>query len=287
MAIRVGIYYAYWEQNWSADILSYPPRVAQLGFDVLEIKLSIVLKMPERQLKDLKIKAQDHGLELTFCDALTYETDLSSPQYAVRKKGIEYLKRGLEVVYKLGGNILGGVLYGAWGPAVEEGLHKQDRLKRSVESMRKVIKTAEDLGIICAVEAVNRYEQFLINTCAEALEYIKMVESPNLKIMLDTFHMNIEEDSVYNAILLAGKDLGHLHIGETNRKPPGRGRFPWGELVNALHAIGYSGRMVMEPFVRSGGEIGRDIRVWRDLVDIQELDAEAKRALHFIKALLS
>lgn len=287
MAIRVGIYYAYWEHNWLADLLHYPKRVAQLGFDVLEIRLSTVTQMSEHELKRLRLAAQEAGVELTFCDALTKEIDISSPQHVVRKRGIEYLKQGLEVIHQLGGGILGGILYGAWGPAAEEAVHKRDRLNWSIESMRKVIKTAEDLGVICMVEPVNRYEQFLINTCAEALEYIKMVESPNLKVMLDTFHMNIEEDSIYNAILLAGKDLGHLHIGENNRKPPGRGHFPWVELASALRAIEYSGRVVMEPFVQSEGEIGRDIRVWRTMLEKQELDAEAQRALQFVRTLLS
>lgn len=287
MINRIGIYYAYWAKNWSTDVFSYPRRAKTLGFDILELKLSLITQMSERERNDLKLEAQEHAVELTFCDALTENIDISSPNYVTRKHGIEYIKRGLDAIHKLGGNILGGILYGAWNPPAEEWLNKQDRLKWSVESMRQIIKTAEDLGIIIAIEAVNRYEHFLINTCAEALNYINMVESPNIKIMLDTFHMNIEEDSIYNAILLAGKDLGHLHIGETNRKPPGRGRFPWSELVRALRIIEYPGRIVMEPFVQVGGDIGRDIRVWRNLAEDWDLDKEAQEALLFVRALLS
>lgn len=287
MANRIGIYYAYWEHDWLVDLLPYPDRVARLGFDVLELKLSVILEMPERRRKELKRRAEENGIELTFCDALAEKTDISSPNPNIRNCGMEYLKQGLDVIHKLGGNILGGILYGPWNPSTEEALRKGDRLRWSIESMREVIKTAENLGIICAIEPVNRFEQFLVNTCAEALDYIEMVESPNLKVMLDTFHMNIEEDSVYEAILLAGRDLGHLHIGETNRKLPGHGRFPWAELVGALRAIEYSGRIVMEPFVQTGGEIGRDVRVWRDLAEGRDLDDEAQKALSFIRTLLT
>jgi len=283
---KIGIYYAYWERNWSANLLEYPPRIAKLGFEVLEIKLDQVIAMPLSQRKKLKMLAESYGIELTFCEALTLKCDISSPDLRTRRRGIEYLKSGLDVIHSFGGTLLGGILYGAWNPPFVDVRAKRDYLLRSVESMREIIKVAENFGIICAVEAVNRFEQFLLNTCAEAVEYVKLVESPNLKIMLDSFHMNIEEDSIRNAILQAGQFLGHLHISETNRNLPGQGRFPWPELISALQEICYTGRIVMEPFVHPGGEVGRDIRVWRDLQKGKDLDEEAKQALLFIKTLL-
>lgn len=283
---KIGIYYAYWEHNWAADLLSYPQRVARLGFEILEIKLSVVLAMTERQRRKLKHEAQAHGIGLTFCEALDSQIDISSPRPATRKRGIEYLKRGLDTVHKMGGYLLGGILYGAWNLPAVEGMHKAERLMWSVESMRHVLKTAEDVGVICAIEPVNRFEQFMLNTCAEALEYIKMVESPNLGILLDTFHMNIEEDDIYKAIVSAGKNLVHMHVGEPNRKLPGQGRFPWQELLRALRFINYEGAIVMEPFVQVGGEIGLDIKVWRDLARGQDLDEAAQQSLRFLRALL-
>jgi len=283
---KIGIYYAYWERNWSANLLEYPPRIAKLGFDVLEIKLDQVISMPSSKQKELKNLAEFYGIELTFCEALTPKHDISSPDSCTRRRGIEYLKQGIDVVYRLGGTLLGGILYGSWNPPSVDVLAKRDYLLRSVESMREIVKVAEDLGVVCAVEAVNRFEQFILNTSVEAVEYVKLVESPNLKVMLDSFHMNIEEDNIRNAILQAGHLLGHMHISETNCKPPGQGRFPWPELISALREIRYSGRIVMEPFVQTGGEVGRDIRVWRDLQKGKDLDEEAKQALLFIKTLL-
>jgi D-psicose/D-tagatose/L-ribulose 3-epimerase len=130
---------------------------------------------------------------------------------------------------------------------------------------------------------VNRFEQYMLNTAAEAVRYVKEVGSPNCTVLLDTFHMNIEEDGFAEAIRTAGKHLGHLHIGETNRRAPGRGKMPWGEIFGALKAIKFKGSVVMEPFLMPGGEVGRDIKVYRDLRDGLNLDREAKRACKFVR----
>ena len=125
-----------------------------------------------------------------------------------------------------------------------------------------------------------------MNTCEEAVEYVEAVGSPNAKVMLDTFHMNIEEDFFGQAILRAGDNLGHFHIGENNRMPPGYGHIPWTEIGAALRDINYQGYVTMEPFLMPGGEVGRDIKVFRDLSEGMDLDAEARKALWFIRGVL-
>src|SRR3972149_12239033 len=111
-----------------------------------------------------------------------------------------------------------------------------------------------------------------MNTCAEAVAYVEAVGSPNAHVMLDTFHMNIEEDFMGDAVLQAGDKLGHFHIGENNRLPPGYGHIPWTEVGAALGAIGYQGYVGLEPFLRPGGEVGRDIKGYRDLSLGMDLD---------------
>jgi D-psicose/D-tagatose/L-ribulose 3-epimerase len=136
------------------------------------------------------------------------------------------------------------------------------------------------------MEVVNRFEQYIMNTCAEALAYVEAVGSPNARVMLDTFHMNIEEDFIGDAIKLAGKRLGHFHIGENNRMPPGYGHIPWTEVASALRSIDYPGYVVMEPFLVPGGQVGRDIKVFRDLSVGLDIDQEALKALLFMRGLL-
>jgi len=99
--------------------------------------------------------------------------------------------------------------------------------------------------------------------------------------------MNIEEDSFSTAIAAAGPLLGHLHVGENNRKPPGRGRLPWAEIAGALRGIRYDGWIVMEPFLRPGGAVGRDIHVHRDLMPRADADEEARRACAFVRRFLA
>ena len=152
--------------------------------------------------------------------------------------------------------------------------------------MKEVVETAEDNQVILNLEVVNRFEAMLLNTANEAIDYVKEVNSPNVKILLDTFHMNIEEDFIGDAIIQTADWLGHLHIGENNRMPPGYGHIPWTEVGYALRKIGYSGSVVMEPFLVPGGQVGRDIKVFRDLSSGLNLDDEARKACEFVRGLL-
>ena len=123
----------------------------------------------------------------------------------------------------------------------------------------------------------------------EGVEFVKEVDKDNVKVMLDTFHMNIEEVSIGDAIRHAGNLLGHLHTGECNRMVPGKGRKPWREIGDALQDIKYDGNVVMEPFVRMGGQVGSDIKIWRDIsrgASEAELDADAKRSVEFQRYML-
>jgi D-psicose/D-tagatose/L-ribulose 3-epimerase len=147
-------------------------------------------------------------------------------------------------------------------------------------------KTAESLGIDLCLEVVNRFETFILNTSEEAVRYCNDVGSKRVKILLDTFHMNIEEDNIGDAIRLAGSYIGHLHVGEGNRKVPGKGHLPWGEIGKALRDIHYKNGVVMEPFVLEGGQVGRDIKVWRDLssnASPERMDKDIKESLEFLK----
>ena len=283
MTNKVGIYYAYWAHDWDADFVPFVAKVKRLGFDILEVNSGTVTNMSGAERDRLKSAAAREGVELTFCIGLTKEYDVASEDPAVRRRGIGFLKRKAEMLRYMEAGQLGGIIYGAWPGALPEGAGKGPYLARSIESMKQVMKAVEDCGVFFNVEVVNRFEQFLLNTAAEAVQYVERVGSDHCRILLDTFHMNIEEDSFREAILTAGERLGHLHVGETNRRAPGRGRIPWDEIVAALREIDYTGAVVMEPYLQPGGEVGRDIRVYRDLGVGIDLDAEARRAASFIR----
>ena len=139
------------------------------------------------------------------------------------------------------------------------------------------------------LECLNRFENYLLNTAQEGVQFVKEVDCDNVWVMLDTFHMNIEETSISSAIRTAGSLLGHFHTGECNRMVPGKGRMPWREIGDALKDIGYQKRIVMEPFVNMGGQVGQDIKIWRPICgDLSEerLDLDAKESVAFQRFML-
>jgi D-psicose/D-tagatose/L-ribulose 3-epimerase len=284
---KIGIYYAYWEKNWDADFVPYVAKVKKLGFDVLEVNSGTVTRMPDKERLRLKTAAEKAGIELTYCIGMPPEFDIASPDAAIRKAGVKFLQDQARMVEFMGSEKLGGIIYGSWPGRLPANANKEECTRRSVKSMQEVMKVVEDCGVYFNVEVVNRFEQYMLNTCEEAIEYVDRVGSQRCKILLDTFHMNIEEDNMARAIIKAGARLGHLHVGEGNRRAPGRGHLPWQEIAAALKKIRYKGAVVMEPFLRQGGEVGRDIAVYRDLQGTLDLDAEARRACRFLRTRLA
>lgn len=285
--IQFGIYYAYWTHDWDVDFVPYITRVKKLGFDVLEVNAGTIARLGRKQQEKLRKTASDNRIALTAVVGLTKEFDISSEDKNTRERGIRFLNRIADAMHECGIRKLGGIIYGMWPGMLNdlstEANERERAWDRSVLSMKEAVKKAEDLGLIYNVEVVNRFEQFLINTCEDAVNYIDEVGSPNCKVMLDTFHMNIEEDSFAGAIECAGNNLGHFHVGENNRKPPGYGHIPWDEIGSALKRIGYDDTVVMEPFLMKGGEVGRDIRVFKDIMPTIDMDREAEKACRFLR----
>jgi D-psicose/D-tagatose/L-ribulose 3-epimerase len=284
---KIGIYYAYWTHEWDADFHPFIDKVSDLGFDILEVNAGTIGNMTTAERQGLKVHADDRGLTLTYCIGLPQEYDIASPDQAVRSNGIAYLQQMARAIGEMGGGKLGGIIYGSWPATMPRGeTDKRPYVERSIASMQEAIKTAEDNNVIFNMEVVNRFEQFIMNTCSEALVYVEAVNSPNALILLDTFHLNIEEDFIGETIIKAGDKLGHFHIGENNRMPPGYGHIPWTEIGAALRRINYQGYIVMEPFMMPGGQVGSDIKVFRDLSVGLDLDDEARKALLFIRGVV-
>ena len=179
---------------------------------------------------------------------------------------------------------IGGGIYSYWPVDYSRPVDKAGDWARGVANVREVGRVARDCGVDYCLEVLNRFEGYLLNTAAEGVAFGREVDVPAVKVMLDTFHMNIEEDDIGGAIRSAKGVLGHFHTGECNRRVPGKGRTPWHEIACALRDIDYRGSVVMEPFVRMGGTVGSDIKIWRDIscgADEARLDADAASALEF------
>lgn len=287
---KLGIFMNFWEKNWDADHKKYIKKAAEIGFDVLEFQAQPLLEMSDGKIRSLKDIADETGIELTYSLGLDRAYDVSSLDENIRKGGVEYLQNIIKKMHVGGGTLLSGVSYAGWGTPDNYVGDKRPYWEQSIKSMREIIKVAEDCGVTYCVEAVNRFETCLINTAEEALAYTAEIDSPNIGVLLDTYHMNIEENSIGDAIRLVGDKLTSFHTGENNRTAPGRGHLDWDEIFRALADINYKGRIVSEPFVMAGGEVGRDIHVYRDLIanpSEEKIDAEAKYLLNFEKEMIA
>lgn len=286
---KLGIFMNFWEKNWDADHKKYLKKASKLGFDVLEFQAQPLLDMSDSYLKELKKIADDNNIEMTYSLGLDKKYDISSDDASVRERGIEYLTAIMRKVSIMDGKIISGVSYAGWGVPDIEDVNKERLTLNSIDSMKKLAKIAEELDITYGVEAVNRFEGVVLNTAKEAVDYVNAVDSKNVGVLLDTYHMNIEEFSIGDAIRTAGDKLVGLHVGENNRSVPGRGHLNWDEIFGALKDVNFKGRIVAEPFVVKGGEVGRDIYVWRDLVSStaeEALDIEALFMLDFERKML-
>lgn len=288
---KLGIFMNFWEKNWDADHAKYIKKAAKIGYDILEFQAQPLLEMSDEKIRSLKALADSEGIELTYSLGLDPRYDVSSLDEGVRTGGVKYLQDIIKKMHIGGGTLLSGVSYAGWGTPDAILNDKRPYLEQSLKSMREIIKTAEEYGVTYCVEAVNRFETCIINTAKEAVAYTEEIGSPNIGVLLDTYHMNIEEKSLGDAIRYVGKErLKNFHTGENNRTAPGRGHIDWDEVFSALSDIGYEGRIISEPFVMMGGEVGRDIHVFRDLVENPceaVIDSEAEFLLNFERKMLA
>ena len=286
---KLGIFMNFWEKNWDADHAKYIRKAKAIGFDVLEFQAQPLLEMSDDKIRSLKALADEVGIELTYSLGLDRNYDVSSLDENVRLGGVKYLQDIIRKMHVGGGTLLSGVSYAGWGTPDNFLGDKRPYWEQSIKSMKEIIKVAEECGVTYCVEAVNRFETCLINTAEEALRYSSEIDSPNIGVLLDTYHMNIEENNIGDAIRLVGDKLTSFHTGENNRTAPGRGHLDWDEIFGALADINYKGRIVSEPFVMEGGEVGRDIHVYRNLVENPteaRIDEEAAYLLNFEKEML-
>ncbi len=288
--MKYGIYFAYWEKEWNADQKSYISRVKKLGFDVLEISCAMLKAISTQELMEMKKMAANAGITLTAGYGPGANENLASANEDIVKNAVVFYTDILKKLEILDIHTLGGGIYSYWPVDYTKPIDKAGDWERSVKNVRTVGKIAGECGVDYCLEVLNRFEGYLLNTCAECKAFVEQVDVPAVKIMLDTFHMNIEEDSMVEAILLAGDRLGHFHVGENNRRLPGKGGMPWYEIGSALRAIGYDKNIVMEPFVRNGGGVGSDIKLWRDLskgATDEMLDQDAAASVAFLKNVFS
>ena len=267
----------------TAELERLAPHVAALGFDWIEVPLESLDDL------DYKLGAQivkDNGLGVSACVAMGPDRDLIHHDSAIRDNGMAYLRGAIDACEELGATHLVGPMYSAvgrtWQQSPEERVHDLELL---VENLGLLSTYAGDHGVTLCVEPLNRFETSFINLASQAVEVVDRVNHPACQIMLDTFHMNIEEKSLGDAIRLAGHRLKHFHACENDRGAPGSGNVTWDQVKQGLSDIGYDGPVVIESFTAKVQSIARAAAIWRLLAPTQ--DSLASDGVKFLRGLLA
>jgi D-psicose/D-tagatose/L-ribulose 3-epimerase len=274
---KISIEIFYWMDNWSDDQIAYFQRAKDCGFDGVEI--SFVAGPEAIDIQRMRAELDRLGLDVYCSTGLSAATDISHPDAAIRQAGIAYLRKCLETAKQLQSPLLGGVTYAPW-LLFPEGHDLRPYCERSAKALHEVAQIASDLDIMLTMEILNRFETFMFNTVDEGLHFLEVVDHPNVKLQLDTYHMNMEEDSIPDAIRKAGDAIGHFHCAASNRKLPGRGHLDWAAIASALNSTSYTGGIVIETFPNPNVETGRTVNTWRPLV--HDYDAEAQASIGFL-----
>jgi D-psicose/D-tagatose/L-ribulose 3-epimerase len=282
--MRFGVNTWVWVSPLSDEDLEWlVPHIAELGFDWIELPLEQIDTLDYQKAARLIKK---HNLGVSACAVISSDRDFIHPDLSVQQNAVAYTKGCIDAVVELGGNKVGGPFYSAVGRVWQQTPEEREAdMQVLVGHLQQVSEYAASKGVTLCVEPLNRFESSFINLGSQVIELVDRVDHPNCKVMFDTFHMNIEEQKLGDAIRLAGKRLVHVHANENDRGAPGSGHVPWGDVAKALKDIYYDGTLVIESFTSTNKSIARAASIWRPLAPSQ--DALAQNGLNFLRTLLA
>ena len=284
MAIQLGVNTWTWVSPFrTEDARAIFPKVKRMGFDSVEIALEDPFLVDSGEIRRL---LDENGLAVQVCGAFGPGRDMSSDDPAVINQALDYIQQAVDFAQAAGARVVCGPMYSAVGKArhVPAEVRRAER-ERAVEGLKKASEIAESAGIRLAIEPLNRFETDMINTARQARDLIDSIGSEWVGIHLDTFHMNIEENDVYEAVVAAGDKLYHIHASESNRGTPGAGLAAWDEMARGLKDVNFDGAVVIETFTPEVQEIARAAAIWRPLAESQ--DELASNGLKFLRKLLA
>ncbi|WP_439555769.1 sugar phosphate isomerase/epimerase family protein [Dyadobacter sp.] len=271
-----------WFSPFSTANIPLFKKVKGFGYDIVEVAVE------DKMLIDWKLVKQtcrDLDLKITISGAFGPERDISSTDPAYRKMGRDYITDCIRIAAEMESPVFGGPLYSAVGKTriVSDEQKRQERAW-CIETLHEVSDIAKAEGVTLGLEPLNRFETDMVNTVDQALSIVREVSHSSLKIVLDTFHSNIEEKDIPASIRKIGKELlCHVQGNESDRGTPGTGHLEWEGIRDALNEIGYEGAVVIETFGQPSKELARAACIWRPLAN--SADELAEEGLKFYKSL--
>ena len=281
--IGVGVNTWVWTSPFTAASTPLIARAQAFGFD------AITLPVEEPAAIDgpaVRRALESSTLRVHVTGAYGPTRDLTHDEPTYRQEGLRYIADTLALCELWGARLLVGPCYSAVGKRRHVPPEQREReWERAVGGLRRAGAMAADHGVVLAVEPLNRFETDLVNTAEQLVRLLRDVGHPAVKGHLDTFHMNIEEKDVADAVRLVGADLVYVDASESDRGTPGSGQVDWNGLASALRAVGYSGDCVIESFTPECLTIAAAAAIWRPLAPSQ--DALARDGLAFLRRLLA
>jgi D-psicose/D-tagatose/L-ribulose 3-epimerase len=274
---RRSIHSYTWIPRWSTeDGRIAAERAAACGFGHLVIPLRNHEMIEPAAVAKI---CETNGIRPVTTSPLQADNDISSTDSEVRERGVKRHLAALALARDMGANRMGGVLYSAFGKASRA--PTEDNLKAAAEGLHRVAEEAQKKGMVLTLEVVNRYESNLVNTAADAVRLLKMIGVDNVKVHLDTFHMNIEEDSMMGALETALPYLGYFEIDQNHRGLLSRGTIDFSSLLQRLKAAGYDQLVGVEAFSSaiSHPDIAAGVAGWRSLFSNGDEVAEEARSV--------
>jgi D-psicose/D-tagatose/L-ribulose 3-epimerase len=287
--MKYGMNLLLWTGAMNDDMIPVVESLKEMGYDGVELPLFAsdeTGSVDAGEVYDLDLhkkwgeRLDSIGLERTIVTIREEKDNPISSDPAVRALGVANTKEALDNAAAVGAQSLVGPYHSALGIFSGAG-PTADEWKWGVDSMRQVAEHAGSVGVMLGVECLNRFETYLLNTHSDAARFVREVDHPNCRMMYDTFHSNIEEKNIAEAIRSCQDVLTHVHISENDRSTPGTGNVNWQENFDTLMEVGYDGWMVVEAFGLALPEIAAATKIWRRMYDSEE--QLARDALAFMK----
>jgi len=275
--MKIGMNLLLWATHVTEEHYGHLEKIKSTGFDGLEIP---IFGGDDAHYEKLRNKLDQLQLKASTVTVATPEANAISPDPAIRRAAVDRLKTIVRHSAILGADVLCGPFHQALGVFSGAG-PTEDEFKRGEDVHREVADEAQRHSVVLAIEFLNRFECYFLNTTAAASSYVRRVGHPNLKAMFDTFHANIEEENPAKAFSENASEIAHVHISNNDRGVPGRGHIDFPALFRAIKSSGYDGWLTIEAFGRALPELVEPTRVWRDF--FKHPDEVVTEGYQFIK----
>jgi D-psicose/D-tagatose/L-ribulose 3-epimerase len=250
-----------WAETFGVEHTGILPHLKKAGLDGIEIGILAPRAFPAAAIRK---ELEKNGLQSTACSVIPHGMSLISEDADTRRQARSHVEDCVKATAEMGGTVLCGPLYSPVGFFTGK-RRTADEWKRGVESWREIAAAAANSGVAIGIEPLNRFETYFLNTNADGAKFCDEVSHPNVGLLVDTFHANIEEKSIGSALCIASKHLKHVHTCENDRGTPGTGNVNWPEFFSTISTIHYDGWFVIESFGFSLGAISAAASIWRDI----------------------